>query len=49
MGQVEMKVVDGGVVILSYSFPDIRAATEMFVYLRDFFPEGTFIIQPLRY
>jgi len=49
MQQVEMTVENEGVVVLGYNFPNILAATEMFVYLKDFFPNGTFIIQPLRH
>ena len=49
MQSVELKVEDEGVVILNYCFQNIREATEIFVYLREFFPEGTFIIQPLRH
>jgi hypothetical protein len=49
MGQIELKVEEASAEILRYSFPDIRTATEMFVFLRDFFPDGTFILQPLRH
>lgn len=49
MSQVELKVEEEGRVILRYTFPYLRDATEQFVYLRDFFPQSTFIIQPLRH
>jgi len=49
MQSVELKVEDEGVVILTYCFQNIQEATEIFVYLREFFPGGTFIIQPLRH
>lgn len=44
-----MKVEAEGVVILRYTFHSLREATEQFVYLRDFFPQGTFIIEPLKH
>ena len=47
MNMIEMKVEDGGEVILSYHFKTVREASEMFVFLRDFFPNGKFVIKPL--
>lgn len=49
MQHVELRVEDQGELILTYTFTDLRAASEMFAYLKDFFPDGTFIIQPLRH
>ena len=49
MQSVEVKVENDGVVILNYCFRNIQEATEIFVYLREFFPDGTFVIQPLRH
>lgn len=49
MGMIEMKVEDEGKHILSYRFRTIVEASEMFMYLKSFFPDGTFIIQPLRH
>lgn len=49
MGMIEMKVEDEGRHILSYQFKTIIEASEMFLFLRIFFPDGTFIIQPLRH
>jgi len=49
MEMVEMKVQDSGEEILFYRFQNVREASEMFMYLRSFFPEGTFIIQPVRH
>jgi hypothetical protein len=49
MDMVEMKVEEAGKEILWYSFKTIKEATEMYSFLRDFFPDGTFIIQPLRH
>jgi hypothetical protein len=49
MDVIEMKVEDAGKEILCYFFKNIKEVTEMFIYLRDFFPEGAFIIQPLRH
>jgi hypothetical protein len=48
MGMIEMKVEDDGKHILSYRFKTIGEASEMFLFLKGFFPDGTFIIQPLR-
>ena len=47
MTMIEMKVEDNGEVVLSYHFKTVREASEMFVFLRDFFPTGKFVIQPL--
>lgn len=49
MGMIEMKVEDEGKHILSYQFRTIVEASEMFLFLKGFFPHGTFIIQPLRH
>lgn len=46
---VEMHVQDGGETRLAYTFRTIGEAAEMMAYLKDFFPEGRFIIQPLRH
>lgn len=49
LGMVEMKVEDGGEAILHYVFPNISDASEMLAFLKEFFPGGTFIIQPVRH
>ena len=49
MNMIEMKVEDSGKEILCYCFQNIQEASETFVFLRDFFPNYTFIIQPLRH
>ena len=49
MEMIEMKVEDAGKEILCYCFKSVKEASDMFVFLRDFFPDGTFIIQPLRH
>lgn len=48
-GRVEMRVEEDGEEILRYSFRTLREASEMFAFLLEFFPEGTFLIQPLRH
>ncbi|WP_370400195.1 hypothetical protein [Sulfitobacter sp. JB4-11] len=48
-GMVEMYVEDGGEEILYYSFNSIAEASEMLSFLKEFFPLGTFTIQPLRH
>lgn len=48
-GMVELRVADAGEEILQYSFATIQEASEMLQFLKDFFPAGTFVIQPLRH
>lgn len=48
-GRVEMRVEDDGEQILSYSFKTISEASEMLYFLKDFFPSGKFVIQPMRH
>lgn len=48
-GMVEMFVQDGGEDVLYYSFSSIAEASEMLAFLKEFFPSGTFLIQPLRH
>lgn len=48
-GMVEMFVQDAGEEILHYSFSSISEASEMLAFLKEFFPSGTFLIQPLRH
>jgi len=49
VGMVELRVRDGGEDVLQYSFKTIKEASEMLAFLKDFFPAGTFVIQPLRH
>lgn len=49
MGRVEMRVEDGGQEILHYNFETIAEASVMFDFLKDFFPQGSFVICPLRH
>lgn len=44
---VELRVQEDGTDVLVYSFKAIDEAAEMFNYLRDFFPNARFVIQPL--
>lgn len=46
---VEMRVEDGGEEVLRYSFKTLQEASEMLDFLKDFFPSGTFVIQPMRH
>ena len=46
-GSVELRVHQDGEDILIYSFKAIDEAAEMFDFLRDFFPDAKFVIQPL--
>lgn len=48
-GMVEMSVQEGGETVLFYSFNSISEASEMLAFLQEFFPSGTFLIQPLRH
>lgn len=48
-GMVEMLVQDGGEDVLYYSFSSMAEASEMLAFLKEFFPSGTFLIQPLRH
>ncbi len=48
-GMVELRVEDAGEEILRYSFQTIREASEMLDFLKDFFPAGTFVINPVRH
>ncbi|MEM9425101.1 MAG: hypothetical protein AAGA06_00210 [Pseudomonadota bacterium] len=44
---VEFRVQQNGEDVLIYTFKAIDEAAEMFNFLRGFFPEARFIIQPL--
>ena len=46
---VELRVRDGGEDILVYAFKNPSDAGEMIRFLSEFFPDGEFIIQPLRH
>lgn len=47
--RIEMKVREDGADILSYTFSNLSEASEMLAFLKDFLPEATFVIQPLRH
>ena len=47
--RVELIVRDAGADLLRYNFGSLADASEMLVFLKDFFSEATFIIQPLRH
>ena len=49
LGCVEMKIEENGEEILKYSFKSISEASEMLSFLKDFFPNGRFLIQPIRH
>lgn len=44
-----MKVRDADGEMLSYTFRTMAEASEMLHFLKDFLPEATFVIQPLRH
>lgn len=44
---VELRVDQDGETVLIYAFKQISEAAETFEFLREFFPEARFIIQPL--
>lgn len=44
---IELRVDQDGETILIYVFKAVSEAAEMFVFLRDFFPEARFIVQPV--
>ena len=46
---VEMRVEEAGEVVLRYIFRSIDEADEMFAFLKDFFPQATFLINPARH
>ena len=46
---IEMNVFDEGENILHYQFGTILEASEMLVFLKDFLPEASFVIRPLRH
>lgn len=48
-GMVQMRVEDAGETVLEYTFGSVSEASEMFAFLKDFFPTATFLIQPLRH
>ncbi len=48
-GMVEMRVEDAGEEILHYNFKSLAEASEMLSFLKEFFPDGTFLIQPVRH
>lgn len=48
-GMVEMRVQEAGETVLEYTFESVLEASEMFAFLKDFFPTATFLIQPIRH
>ncbi|MEO0698003.1 MAG: hypothetical protein AAFY84_18135 [Pseudomonadota bacterium] len=48
-GMVEMHVEEFGETVLEYKFGSLTEASEMLVFLKDFFPSATFLIQPVRH
>ena len=46
---VELRVRNAGEEILVYTFKNPSDASEMIHFLSEFFPEGEFILQPLRH
>lgn len=44
---VEFRVQQDGEDVLVYTFKAVDEAAEMFNFLREFFPQARFIIQPL--
>lgn len=48
-GMIEMRVENDGVEVLKYTFSSLAEASEMFSFLKEFFPAGTFLIQPVRH
>lgn len=46
---VEMRIEEAGELILRYVFSSLSEASEMFAYLKDFFPHATFLINPVRH
>ena len=46
---VEMRVEEAGELVLSYVFRTLQEAAEMFAFLKDFFPDATFLIHPVRH
>ncbi len=47
-GWVELEVYDEDKLQLRYAFATVGEACETMRFLRDFFPDGRFVIQPLR-
>ncbi|MEL6516863.1 MAG: hypothetical protein AAFO80_03480 [Pseudomonadota bacterium] len=47
--QVELRVQEDGADVLVYAFRGLDEAAEMFAFLRDFFPNARFVIQPLHH
>ena len=45
-GGIRFSVHDEGQEILVYHFPDLRAATEHFAFIREFFPNAKFLFEP---
>jgi len=44
---VELRVEQDGETMLVYTFKALNEASDMFDFLRDFFPCGRFVIQPI--
>ncbi|MEO0917117.1 MAG: hypothetical protein AAFY31_09070 [Pseudomonadota bacterium] len=44
---VELRVDQNGETLLVYAFKAVSEAAEMFEFLREFFPDARFVIQPL--
>ncbi len=49
MRGVELRVNQDGETLLVYVFKAVSEAAEMFVFLRDFFPDASFVVQPVRH
>ena len=48
-GAVELRVSENHEEILIYTFPSVGKAAEMVHFLTEFFPQGRFVIQPVRH
>ena len=48
LGWIEMRVQEDGTDQLVYQFETMAEAMEIFHFIREFFPNATFILQPLR-
>ena len=44
---VELRVQEGDCDVLVYSYMTLTDASEMYAFLKDFFPEARFVIQPV--
>jgi len=46
---VQLRVEDAGQAVLIYTMRTVSDAAEMTVFLRDFFPQARFVVEPLRH